>query len=130
MDTFTYLERISMQWIVQSYQRRTLRWAVRKAYRTFARQHPQWVAALFDEHFVLTHVLPLLQQAASRGDTVTPDQIADLWARQISMLPSLRQQHTTRIVPATSHFLGLVTDTLAQTQVEHNPLLLVKTAVG
>ena len=130
MDTFTHFERMAMQWIVQGYQKRTLRWAVRKAYRAFARQHPQWVAALFDEHFVLTHVLPLLQQAAITGDRMTPIQIADLWAKQISLLPTSRQQQMARIVPTTIHFLDMVTDALAETQVAHNPLLLVETAVG
>jgi hypothetical protein len=129
-DFVTYFERMAMQWIVQSYQKRTLRWAVRKAYRSFARQYPHWVAALFDEYFVLTHVLPRLQQAVQTGDKVTPIQIADLWAKQVSMLPTLRQQQMARIVPATIHFLGMVTDALAETKVDHNPLLLVETAVG
>jgi hypothetical protein len=130
MDTFMHFERATVQWLVQRYQRRTLRRAVHKAYRTFARHHPQWVAALFDEYFVLTHLLPLLQDAASTGDKVTASQIAEMWARQVSMLPTLRQQHIARIIPAATHFLCMVADELAEAQVGQNPLVLVETAVG
>ncbi len=130
METFMHLERNMMQWLVQRYQKRTLRRAVTLAYRAFANRNPQWVAALFDEYFVLTHVLPLLQNAAKSGDKVTPLQIAELWARQVSMLPSMRQQHTARMMLAATHFLCMVADELAATQVGQNPPVLVETAVG
>ena len=48
MDTFMVIERATIQWLVQSYERRTLRRAVRQAYVNFASQYPNWVAALFD----------------------------------------------------------------------------------
>ncbi len=130
MNTFMYVERATMQWIVQSYERRTLRRAVRQAYSTFARHYPNWVAALFDEHFVLTHLLPMLQRANDAGDKVTPAQVAELWARQVSMLPSLRQKHSARMVPAATHFLCLVADELAEATVGHSANVLVETAVG
>ena len=130
MDTFTYFERATMQWLIQSYQRRTLRRAVHQAYVAFARTYPNWVATLFDEHFVNTHLLPLLQRAAEVGDKVTPIQAAELWARQVSMLPTLRQKHIARIMPAATHFLCLVADELAETHVGPNANLLVETAVG
>jgi hypothetical protein len=130
MDTFMHVERAAMQWLVQSYQRRTLRRAVRQAYFNFARRYPQWVAALFDEHFVRIHLLPLLQRAADSGDKVTPGQVATMWARQVSMLPRLRQQHTARMVPAATHFLCMVADELAETQVGPKGNVLVETAAG
>jgi hypothetical protein len=130
MNTFIYFERAMMQWLVQSYQRRTLRRAVRQAYLTFARTYPNWVAALFDAHFVDTHLLPLLQRAAEAGVKVTPLQVAEVWARQVSMLPSLRQKHTARMIPAATHFLCMVADELAETQVGHDANILVETAVG
>jgi hypothetical protein len=119
-----------MQWLVQSYQRRALRRAVRHAYTAFARAHPNWVAALFDEHFVNTHLLPTLQMAAERGDKVTPMQVAELWARQVSMLPSLRQKHTARMIPAATRFLCMVADNLAESQFNPSAQTLVETAVG
>lgn len=132
MDTFTQVERATMQWLVQSYQRRALRRAVRKAYANFARHYPQLVAALFDEHFVNTHLLPMLQSAVETGAKVTAAQVAAKWARQISVLPSLRQQHTVHVIPAATHFLCMVADELAESQVDTdiNVNMLVETAVG
>lgn len=130
MDTLMYLERATMQWLTQSYQRRTLRRAVRHAYGVFARTYPNWVAALFDEHFVNTRLLPLLHQAAQAGAKVTPTQVAELWVRQVSIFPTLRQKHSARIIPAATHFLCMVGDELAATQVDRNAPTLVETAVG
>ena len=130
MDIFMNFERATMQWLVHSYQRRTLRRAVRRAYLTFARTYPNWVATLFDEHFINTHLLPLLHNAAHGGDKVTARQVAELWARQVSMLPSLRQKHIARIVPVATHFLCMVADELAATQVGPTTNILAETAVG
>ena len=130
MDTFMYLERATMQWLVQRYQRRTLRRAVHQAYMTFARTYPNWVATLFDEHFITTHLLPMLHRAAEHGETVTAGQVAELWARQVSMLPTLRQKHIARIIPAATHFLCMVGDELAAMQVGPHANHLVGTAVG
>ena len=130
MDHLLYLERTAMQWLVQRYQQRTLRRAMRQAYKSFARNYPNWVAALFDEHFVIVHVLPLLHRAAATGEKVTPWQVAELWARQVSILPSLRQKHITRIIPAATHFLCMVADELVETQVDRNAPTLVEKAVG
>jgi hypothetical protein len=130
MDTFIYLERATMQWLVESYQRRTLRRAVRHAFSTFARTYPNWVAALFDEHFVQFHLLPLLQRAAEAGEKVTPAQVAEIWARQVSMLPSLREKHIARIMPAATHFLCMVADELAEAKVDKFTPALVEIAVG
>lgn len=130
MEPFVQFEHAAMQWLLQSYQRRTLRRAVRQAYATFADHYPQWVAALFDEHFVNAHLLPMLQRAAGIGDKVTPGEVAEAWARQISILPSLRQQHIAAIMPVATHFLCMVAEALAETEVGSNTTVLVETAVG
>lgn len=125
----TQAERAAMQWLVQSYERRVLRRAVRQAYLRFARSYPNWVASLFDAHFVDVHLLPLLQRAAQTGDKVTPMQVAEAWARQVSILPSLRQRHIVRVLPAATCFLSMVADELAERQVGQSTTL-VETAVG
>jgi hypothetical protein len=103
---------------------------VRQAYITFAYRYPEWVAELFDAHFIHTHLMPLLLKAAEGGEKITPAQAAELWARQVSMLPSLRQQHTMRMIPAATHFLCMVADELAINQVGPEKNVLVETAVG
>ena len=130
MDTVMQFERTAMEWLVQSYQRRTLRRAVHQAYVNFARTYPNWAASLFDEHFVNVHLLPVLQRATETGDKVTAIEVADLWARQVSMLPSQRQKHSARILSAATHFLCMVANELAATQVGRNANQLVETAVG
>jgi len=130
MDTVMNFERATMQWLVHGYQRRTLRRGVHEAYLTFARTYPNWVAALFDEHFINTHLLPQLHNATQGGDKVTARQVAELWARQVSMLPSLRQKHIARVVPVAAHFLCMVADELAAMQVDATTNMLVETAVG
>jgi hypothetical protein len=130
MDALMNLERISLQWLVQSYQRRTLHRAVRQAYREFAAEYPHWVAVLFDEHFVNTHLMPLLHSAAERGDKVSPRQVAELWVRQISLLPSQRQKHSAAILPAATRFLSLLADALSESQVVDNAPALVEIGAG
>jgi hypothetical protein len=130
MNTFMSLERATMQWLVQSYQRRTLRWALRQAHVAFARRYPEWVAALFDEYFINAHVLPMMVRAAETNAKVTPVQVADAWARQVSFLPTSRQKHTARVIPIATHFLCMVADELSTTQVGPQTNRLVETAVG
>ncbi len=130
MNTFQSFERATIQWLVRRYQRHTLNRAATRAYRNFARQHPQWVAALFDEHFIFTHVLPLLQKAASTGEKVTPMQVAEIWAKQISVLPKMRQNHTARMTPIAGNYLSRVTDELAETPVSQVARMLVETTAG
>lgn len=124
------VEHTTMQWLVQNYQRRTLRRAVHKAYLDFARQYPNWVATLFDEHFINVHLLPMLQRAADAGEKVTAMQTAEVWAKQVSMFPSLRKKYITRILPAATYFLCLVADELANTHVGPNTNTLLENAVG
>jgi hypothetical protein len=135
MDTFMVLERATMQWLVQRYQHRTLRRAANQAYLQFARTYPEAVATLFDLHFIKTHLLPLLMSAADQGSQVTATQIAELWARQISLMPSLREKHTARMMPVATHFLCMVADELTEIQIGHDANLLnvhpfAETAVG
>jgi hypothetical protein len=59
----------------------------------------------------------MLQTAAETGVSVTAQAVAARWAAQISLLPSARQQHTARILPAATRFLCLVADALAETEV-------------
>ncbi|MCC6455699.1 MAG: hypothetical protein IT328_12185 [Caldilineaceae bacterium] len=130
MKPFVQFERATMQWLVHSYQRRSVRRAARAAYAQFADLYPQWVATLFDVHFVDTHLLPMLLKAATTGGKVAPAEVAEAWARQISLLPSLRQQHIARVLPVATHFLCMVAEEVVETEVGPTANLLVERAVG
>jgi hypothetical protein len=56
MDALIALEEAVARGLAQDVRRRTLHKAARAAYAAFAQRHPAWVAALFDEHFVLRHL--------------------------------------------------------------------------
>jgi hypothetical protein len=120
MIIFKSFEQAPLQWLAQHYQRYMMRRVVSQAYGIFAQRHPQEVTALFDEHFVLNHVLPLLQRAASTGEEVTTFQVAEVWTRQVSLLPTARKQHFARMIPAATDFLAIVADTLTRARTGQN----------
>lgn len=116
MKTFLKVEGRVVQWLSEGYQRRVLRAAVRTAYATFAEWHPQWAQSLFDEHFVMTRLLPLLESAIHEGVTVTPYQIALLWSQQVSQLPDRQLHHSAAILSAARQFLALLAEVMADNQ--------------
>lgn len=72
--------------------------AVAEAYAAFKTRHPDYAAALFDEHFLRTRVTPLLS-APGGASTLTPDWLAEAWAAQFN---SHVRNPTHLIVAATS----------------------------
>ena len=114
METFLTFERTVVRLLTQDYQRRIWHAAVQRAYASFAKRYPEWVATLFDEHFVQTHLLPLLVHASWKAVTVTPEQVARLWAQQISILPTRQQQYAVDVLPTATYFLARVADALTE----------------
>jgi hypothetical protein len=127
MISIWYFERTIVNWLTKRYQRHTVRRAISHAYRVYAHQ-PGGRAVPFDEYFVLTYVAPLLQRALVSGEKVTPFQVAEAWARHVSILPSSRQQLIAATTPAAADFLFIVADTFAQRYAGQNSPLLVETS--
>jgi hypothetical protein len=69
-------------------ERQALRHALGRAYQGFARQHPEWAASLFDEHFIARRVEPLLFGGLSHSSRQAPADLARAWADQFG--PSRR----------------------------------------
>lgn len=113
MNTLLNVERMIVQWLNRDFQRRALRTALRDAYASFAKQHPEWTVNFFDEHFVQSKLLPLLERAADEAVTVTPDQVAQLWVKQFSLLLTRQRQHLATVMPIAAHFLALLADEMA-----------------
>jgi hypothetical protein len=108
ISTVLKVEHSLVQWLVRDYHRRSLHRALKVAYTSFARLHPQWVASLFDRHFVYHHLLPMLVTASERGTPVTPEDVAERYAAQISCLPTSRARYCAEVMPAAAYFLHLV----------------------
>jgi hypothetical protein len=114
MKTFLRMEGRVVQWLSEGYQRRVLRAAVRQAYATFAEWHPKWATSLFDERFVMTRLLPVLESAIRDGVTVTPYQISLLWSQEVSQMPDRQIHHTAAILSAAKQFLALLSDAMVE----------------
>jgi hypothetical protein len=112
VDTVLTIERALMQWLAKDYRQRTLRSAALAAYGEFACRHPEWAAALFDEHFVLTQALPMLVKAAAQHQQVTPGALAEAWAQQMGSAPALHQRRQAAATAMAAYYLELVAEAL------------------
>lgn len=83
-------------------RRRRLQQAVTRANAAFAAQHSRWAQSLFDEHFVSSHVMPLL------GDTgmVDANTLATAWAGQLKDRgEATRQRRIAKLAPVAAAYL-------------------------
>ncbi len=102
------LERRFVDWLARDLQWRTLRHATLAAQREFARRWPDWQAALFDEHFVLTWALPLLMDAATDNTRLPAPVLAAAWAHQFGADPADHQRRQAAAMPMAACYLQLV----------------------
>jgi enterochelin esterase-like enzyme len=79
--------------------KRRIRKSVLTSYRNVTRQYPQWQAALFDEHFVDTHMVPMVETAVRNGERVYASQLADEWSQQLRLNERSRQELVAELVP-------------------------------
>jgi hypothetical protein len=94
--------------MVFRHQQRTLQAALRCAYAEFARRYPEWVASLFDEHFVKLHVLPILRSAGALGRPAPAALVAYAWAAQLNNSPARQRELAAGALPVATQFLNLV----------------------
>jgi hypothetical protein len=79
--------------------------AVRKAFTAFSRDHPDWVAALFDEHFLLKIAEKVLTDMRGNPRTLDPSVLADVWADQVWMTQETRKKMVRELTPVAFEFL-------------------------
>jgi hypothetical protein len=63
-------------------ERLALRKTQSRAFRRFARRHPQWADSLFDEYFVTHGAAPLLQRYLQPSGRPSPSELAAAWFAQ------------------------------------------------
>jgi hypothetical protein len=85
--------------------KRSIRKSVLNRYRTVARQHPQWVAALFDEHFVITRMIPMLEKAAGRGEILSAAEVANEWSSQLNLKESSQRELEVELTPLVAQII-------------------------
>ncbi|MBW8010273.1 MAG: hypothetical protein FVQ83_03385 [Chloroflexi bacterium] len=79
--------------------------AVLNSYKTFAKQNPQWEASLFDEYFINTKVVPMVEAAINNGEFVRAKDIANQWANQFFLRSSSRREAVIELQPVVNTFL-------------------------
>jgi hypothetical protein len=93
-------------WLRHAPQRSAFRAALASAYSTFVCRHPQWAAALFDEHFLTHRAIPLLARCVTRDGQPTPGGLAAAWADQMALMEGPRRQWLiAALTPAAADFL-------------------------
>ena len=80
--------------------------ALRQTYVRFAQQHPEWVACLFDEHFVENDVTMIVEQSLKNGSQIDPGELATAWDKQLGPArASVRQRRITELTPIAAAFV-------------------------
>lgn len=89
-----------------------LRRAIARAYRIFARQHPDWVGALFDERFLNHQGAEVLQRYLEPGARPSAAELARSWNNQAG-IEWVAPGRSAEIIEAAGAFLVLLDAELA-----------------
>lgn len=115
------LERGLLHRLSRDYRRRLLGRAIAGAYLAFAREHPRWVASLFDQHFLLGRAQPILL-VYGEGNRADPCILARAWAQQLGPHgdPGL-EQLICRATPIARAYLHLLESELERLSAADHP---------
>ena len=81
--------------------------AAYRAYETFVQQNPPWKESFFDEHFLKTRIIPMLEYAAQQKKQIHPILLARAWAEQFTNACHVRMDTLLRIEPVMEKFMKL-----------------------
>lgn len=83
--------------------------ALSKALTVFRNTHPNWVNSLFNQHFVMVHVKPVVEMNLSHGRLPSALDLAMLWDRQFGEDEfSLREACITELTQAAKVFVNIL----------------------
>jgi hypothetical protein len=90
------------------------RMALKRAYASFAGYYPQWVASLFDEHFLRHSVASLLAGYVQTGTLPQPIELVLAWDEQLGpTTPAIRERRLAELAPVAANFLDWLAVELA-----------------
>jgi hypothetical protein len=93
------------RWLGREPTRRAFELALGRAYRTFARAHPQWVDALFDEMLLTGRAAPVLAPCLV-GTTPDPGELANAWADGLGFEGPSRDRYVVDLMRPAAEFVG------------------------
>lgn len=105
MNGIPNIEQTVIDYLEKRRQHHALRRAIRRAFDRMAKQHPQWVELLFDEHFLFHHALPLLNSALTARQLPKAGALVEAWAAQMPHLMRSRKRYIASAVPVARTFL-------------------------
>lgn len=86
-------------------QRLAFQVALTRTYAIFDSQYPEWIGALFDQHFLTHGATPLLAQCLLRDDPPTGAKLAEIWANYLGLSDELRTHWLPEAIRIASDFL-------------------------
>jgi hypothetical protein len=119
MKTLLPIRNFIMTRWAQRNERRLIKQATHMAYSRWAKSHPEWVVAFFDEHFVTYHVAPMLTTAIEGQHPLDPHALAVRWADQLHFTAARRQGLIATLLPALADFLTLFRAELNRQPTDH-----------
>ncbi|GMR10366.1 MAG: hypothetical protein BMS9Abin28_1187 [Anaerolineae bacterium] len=79
--------------------------AVLRANRRFDRDHPEWSAALFDDHFLRGRAAPILARYLDGPASANPDELAEAWMQQLWVQPDKKKSLKRQAIPMATRYL-------------------------
>jgi hypothetical protein len=77
-----------------------------QAFRKVIQDNPQWEASLFDEHFFIVRVVPMVEAARKNGRIVNSYQVNSAWADQLHLNAASRQERMSELGPIAEQILA------------------------
>ena len=98
---------LSGTWVGQGWQKWVFQAALRRTYSQFAEAYPQWVACLFDKHFVTYYLAPLLEERYLQQQLLPEAaELAKAWDKELDLASlEVRQRRIAELTPAAGDFI-------------------------
>ncbi|MGB0384380.1 MAG: AAA-like domain-containing protein [Ardenticatenaceae bacterium] len=93
-------------WLGRDPQRLAFQEALTGAYNKFAAIHPDFAAALFDEHFLKNRAAPLLARCLPPADPPEPSQLASAFADERNLKGAAHKRCVVKTTPIAEQFLN------------------------
>jgi AAA ATPase domain len=93
------------RWLGRDPQQLAFQAALASALATFADQHPDWAASLFDQHFLSGPAAPLLARCLTSSGAPEAEDLAAAWADQLGSDQATREEWIAKATPVAAHFL-------------------------
>jgi hypothetical protein len=75
-------------------------------FRNVIQEYPEWEASLFDEHFFLARVIPMVEAARKNGTMIHSQQVTSAWADQLHLNTESRNERMIELAPIAEQIIA------------------------